>query len=115
MEKTSNLILKMEGIDKDFSGVQVLFGVDFELEKGEVHALIGQNGAGKSVLMKICNGVFPRSGGTITCDGEEVWFANPKDASKAGIGMIYQEFSLIPPMSVAKNIFLNREINSFLN
>ncbi|MFC2145676.1 sugar ABC transporter ATP-binding protein, partial [Actinomycetota bacterium] len=110
MQKTKDPILKMEGINKDFSGVQVLFDVDFELEKGEVHAIIGQNGAGKSVLMKILNGVFPRSSGTITLDGKEVRFANPQDASNEGIGMIYQEFSLIPPMSVARNIFLNREL-----
>lgn len=111
MEKTNNLILKMTGINKDFIGVQVLFDVDFELEKGEVHAIIGQNGAGKSVLMKILNGVFPRSSGIIKLDGREVHFANPQEASLAGIGMIYQEFSLIPFMSVAKNIFLNREVS----
>jgi len=110
MENTNDAILKMSGINKDFSGVQVLFDVDFELKRGEVHAIIGQNGAGKSVLMKILNGVFPRSGGTIEVDGKEVNFSNPQDASNAGIGMIYQEFSLIPTMSVARNIFLNREI-----
>jgi len=110
MENTNQAILEMSKINKDFSGVQVLFDVDFELKKGEVHAIIGQNGAGKSVLMKILNGVFPRSSGKITVDGTDVRFSNPQDASNAGIGMIYQEFSLIPTMSVARNIFLNREI-----
>lgn len=110
MENTNDAILKMSRINKDFSGVQVLFNVDFELKRGEVHAIIGQNGAGKSVLMKILNGVFPRSSGTIEIDGKEVQFSNPQEASNAGIGMIYQEFSLIPTMSVARNIFLNREL-----
>jgi ribose transport system ATP-binding protein len=99
----------MININKDFSGVQVLYDVCFNLRKGEVHAIIGQNGAGKSVLMKILNGVYQKSSGKIMVEGNEVNFVNPHEAMRNGIGMIYQEFSLIPTMSVARNIFLNRE------
>jgi ribose transport system ATP-binding protein len=109
MSANNDSILQMVDISKDFSGVVVLQDVNFELKRGEVHAIVGQNGAGKSVLMKILNGVYTRSGGKIILDGQEVRFSNPHDARMAGIGMIYQEFSLIPTMSVARNIFLNRE------
>jgi ribose transport system ATP-binding protein len=109
MNENSDIILQMTGINKDFSGVQVLQDINFELKKGEVHAIVGQNGAGKSVLMKILNGVYIRSSGKILLDGKEVHFTNPQDARKKGIGMIYQEFSLIPTMNIARNIFLNRE------
>ena len=109
MNPNNDLILQMIDVTKDFSGVVVLRDVNFELKRGEVHAIVGQNGAGKSVLMKILNGVYTRSSGKIILDGEDVHFANPHDACMKGIGMIYQEFSLIPTMSVAKNIFLNRE------
>jgi len=109
MNANNDLILQMIEIKKDFSGVVVLQDINFELKRGEVHAIVGQNGAGKSVLMKILNGVYARSSGKIILDGEDVHFANPHDARVKGVGMIYQEFSLIPTMSVAKNIFLNRE------
>jgi len=109
MDQKNNLILQLIDVSKDFNGVVVLRDIDFELERGEVHAIVGQNGAGKSVMMKIVNGVYTRSSGKIFVDGEEVHFANPQDARKKGIGMIYQEFSLIPTMNVARNIFLNRE------
>lgn len=109
MNQNNDLILQLIDINKDFSGVKVLEDINFELKRGEVHAIVGQNGAGKSVLMKIVNGVYVRSSGKIILDGQEVHFANPQDARKKGIGMIYQEFSLIPTMNVARNIFLNRE------
>ena len=109
MSENNDIILQMTGIDKDFSGVQVLQDINFELKKGEVHAIVGQNGAGKSVLMKILNGVYIRSRGKIILDGQEVNFSNPQDSRKKGIGMIYQEFSLVPSMNIARNIFLNRE------
>ena len=110
---TDNLILQMVNIGKNFSGVDVLHGVDFDLRAGEVHAIIGQNGAGKSVLMKILDGVYTKSSGQIIIDGREVTYSSPKEARKLGIGMIFQEFSLIPGLSVAKNIFLNREIKKW--
>lgn len=109
MKGNNDNILEMININKDFSGVKVLYDVDFTLKRGEVHAIVGQNGAGKSVLMKILSGVHTRSSGKIIIDGEEVSYASPKEARAKGIGMIFQEFSLIPPMSIAKNIFLNRE------
>ena len=110
---TDNLILQMVNIGKNFSGVDVLHGVDFDLRAGEVHAIIGQNGAGKSVLMKILDGVYTKSSGQIIIDGREVTYSSPKEARKLGIGMIFQEFSLIPGLSIAKNIFLNREIKKW--
>ncbi len=109
MSENNEIILQMSDICKDFSGVKVLQSINFDLKKGEVHAIVGQNGAGKSVLMKIINGVYTRSSGKILVEGVDVHFANPQDARKKGIGMIYQEFSLIPTMSIARNIFLNRE------
>jgi ribose transport system ATP-binding protein len=109
MNQNNDLILEMIGINKDFSGVVVLEDINFELKRGEVHAIVGQNGAGKSVLMKILNGVYIRSSGKILVDGEDVHFANAQDARKKGIGMVYQEFSLIPAMNVARNMFLNKE------
>ena len=113
MSKKNDLILQMIDINKNFSGVQVLYDVNFDLKKGEVHAIIGQNGAGKSVLMKILNGVYQKSSGTIIIEGKEANFLNPHAAMRNGIGMIYQEFSLIPTMSVDRNIFLNREPKKF--
>jgi len=109
MKVNDDNILEMININKDFSGVKVLYDVNFTLKRGEVHAIVGQNGAGKSVLMKILSGVHIRSSGKIIIDGEEVNYSSPKEARVKGIGMIFQEFSLIPPMSIAKNIFLNRE------
>jgi ribose transport system ATP-binding protein len=108
-----NFVLQMVNIRKNFSGVDVLHGIDFDLRPGEVHAIIGQNGAGKSVLMKILDGVYTKSSGQIIIDGREVIYSSPKEARNLGIGMIFQEFSLIPALSVAKNIFLNTEIKKW--
>jgi ribose transport system ATP-binding protein len=102
-------ILKMDNIDKSFNGVKVLDNVSFHLKKGQVHALVGGNGAGKSTLMKILTGVYMRDGGVVEVDGEKVNFDGYRDASDAGIRMIYQELSIIPTLSVAENIFLNQE------
>jgi ribose transport system ATP-binding protein len=110
---TDNLILQMVNIRKSFSGVDVLHGVDFDLKAGEVHAIIGQNGAGKSVLMKILDGIYTKSSGQIIINGREVNYSTPREAGKLGIGMIFQEFSLIPSLSIAKNIFLNKEIKKW--
>ncbi|PZE19875.1 sugar ABC transporter ATP-binding protein [Paenibacillus xerothermodurans] len=102
-------ILQMSEISKSFNGIKVLNNVDFELRKGEVHALMGGNGAGKSTLMKILTGVYQKDGGRITINGNEVQIHTTNDAEKHGVSMIFQEFSLVPTLTVAQNIFINRE------
>ena len=101
--------VQMRGISKAFDGVVVLDGVDFEVAPGEVHALAGGNGAGKSTLMKILQGVYTKDAGSISIDGREVAFSSIHDAKAAGIGMVFQEFSLVPSLTVAQNIFLTTE------
>jgi len=101
--------VRMTGISKSFSGIRVLHGVDFELRYGEVHALVGGNGAGKSTLMKILQGVYTPDEGQIAIDGTPIEIRSPHDARALGIGMIFQEFSLIPTLTVAQNIFLGHE------
>jgi len=102
-------LLQMRGITKDFSGGRVLFGVDFTLRAGEVHALVGQNGAGKSTLMKILAGVYPDYGGVVNLGGESIDLRDPRDALTHGVAVIYQEFALVPEMTVAENIALGQE------
>jgi ribose transport system ATP-binding protein len=99
----------MEGIRKLFSGVVALDGVDFRLERGEVHALVGENGAGKSTLIKIMTGAYRRDGGRVTLEGREVNFRSPEDAQEAGVVAVYQEVNLLTYRTVAENIFLGRE------
>jgi ribose transport system ATP-binding protein len=99
----------MRAISKSFSGVRVLDGVDFELRQGEIHALVGGNGAGKSTLMKILVGVYTLDEGTFEVGGRQVQFHSPHDARDAGMGMVFQEFSLVPTLTVAQNVFLTRE------
>lgn len=102
-------ILKMEGISKKFGETTVLKNVDFHLQKGEVHALVGGNGAGKSTLMKIMTGVYTKDSGEIYIEDQLMNFKNRDDASKNGIEMIFQELSLVQSMTVAENIFLGNE------
>ncbi|MDF9841733.1 MULTISPECIES: sugar ABC transporter ATP-binding protein [unclassified Paenibacillus] len=102
-------ILEMNGINKAFNGIPVLRDVEFSLEKGEVHALMGGNGAGKSTLMKILTGVYSADQGEIYIDGAEVSINSFEDAQKNKISMIFQEFSLIPTLTVSQNIYLGRE------
>ena len=102
-------LLQMRGIKKSFVGVQVLHGVDLDLRAGEVHAVVGENGAGKSTLMKILAGVHQPDEGTITIDGAEQKFTSPHAAQAAGVGIIYQEFNLLPDRTVAENVFVGRE------
>lgn len=102
-------LLKMEAIEKSFSGTPVLKKVDFEVGPGEVHALMGENGAGKSTLIKILTGFFPKDGGKIYMDGRQVEINSRNDATKYGISAIYQELSLIPTLSVMQNIMLGKE------
>lgn len=102
-------ILKMEGITKEFPGVKALDDVQFYLRKGEIHALIGENGAGKSTLMKVLTGIHAPDSGTISFKGKPFQAKNPKHALENGISMIYQEFNLLPHLTVAENIFVARE------
>ena len=97
------------GSAKKFPGVQALDNVDFEVAPGEVHALLGENGAGKSTLIKILAGAQHPDTGTIGFGGEDIVFTSPYHAQQAGIVTIYQEFTLVPNMSVAENVFIGRE------
>jgi ABC-type sugar transport system ATPase subunit len=102
-------LLEMRDITKSFVGVEVLHGVDIDLNAGEVHAVVGENGAGKSTLMKVLAGVHSPDRGTMRIDGQEVSFAHPHAAQAAGVGIIYQEFNLLPERTVAENVFVGRE------
>jgi len=102
-------ILALRGVIKRFGGATALDGVDFELLPGEVHGLVGENGAGKSTLMKILSGVHSPDEGEILLRGEVVSFASPADAKARGIGMIYQELSCMPALTVAENVFLGNQ------
>jgi ribose transport system ATP-binding protein len=99
----------MTGIEKSFPGVRALDGVSLDVRAGEVHALVGENGAGKSTLMKILAGASIADGGMIAVDGAPVTMSGPKDAERLGIGMIYQEFNLVPDLGVIENIVLGIE------
>ena len=101
--------VETRGISKSFGAVTVLTDVDFDVRRGEVHALAGGNGAGKSTLMKIIQGVYRPSAGEILINGARVDITSIQDAKAAGIGMVFQEFSLVPSLTVAQNIFLGVE------
>ena len=103
------VILTMKNIDKSFPGVHALDHVDFELKRGEVHALMGENGAGKSTLMKVLTGIYTKDSGTITYEGREVEFHNTHDAQAAGIVIVHQELNMVGDLTVAQNIFIGRE------
>jgi ribose transport system ATP-binding protein len=105
---SSSLILQAEAIDKSYPGVHALDHVDFDLYEGEVHALLGENGAGKSTFMKIISGSLRKDSGRISLRGQEVEIVSPMHARELGIGMVYQELSVIPGLSVVENIFLGR-------
>jgi len=102
-------ILALRGIRKAYPGVVALDGVDLALHAGEVHVLLGENGAGKSTLMKIISGAVAGDAGEIFLDGAPVEIRGPRHAQALGIGIIYQEFTLIPHLTVGENIFLGRE------
>src|SRR5213596_555328 len=108
MTDTPNVV-SMRGIVKQFPGVLANDHVDFELRRGEVHALLGENGAGKSTLMNILYGLYHPDEGQILVKGEPVRFHSPKDAINRGIGMVHQHFMLIPVMTVTENIVLANE------
>ena len=102
-------LLEMRNIDKSFPGVRALHGVDLTLYEGEVLALLGENGAGKSTLIKMLGGAHRQDGGTIHVAGRATSLDNPMAAIASGIGIIYQEFNLIPQLTAWENIFLGRE------
>jgi ribose transport system ATP-binding protein len=105
---SSSLILRTEAIDKSYPGVHALDHLDFDLYEGEIHALLGENGAGKSTLMKILSGSLQKDSGRIFLRDREVEIASPMHARELGIGMVYQELSVIPSLNVTENIFLGR-------
>jgi ribose transport system ATP-binding protein len=105
-------MLRLEGVSKSFPGVKALSGIDLSIRKGEVHALLGENGAGKSTLMKILGGIYQADEGRIFIEGSEQKFAGYNDAIAAGIGIIFQEFSLVPYLNAVENIFLGRYVRN---
>lgn len=108
------LILCLQNISKAFGGVQALKGAGLNVYEGEVMALLGENGAGKSTMMKILTGVYQRDSGTIVFDGREIAFQNARQAQEGGIAIIHQELNLVPKMRVFENVFLGRELKKGL-
>ena len=102
------VLLKLEGISKLFPGTRALNNISLTVKHAEIHAVIGENGAGKSTIMNIIAGVFPPTEGSIEFAGHPVKFENPLDAQKAGIGIVYQEINLCPDISVEENIYMGR-------
>ena len=109
----TDTLLSMQGIDKGFPGVQALQGVDFSLQRGEIHGLVGENGAGKSTLIKILTGVERADAGTITFAGQEVTVRSPQHGQALGISSVYQEINLCPNLSVGENILIGRAPRRF--
>lgn len=107
--RPGDVLLKMTDIIKRFPGVVALQNAQFDIRAGEVHALLGENGAGKSTLMKVLTGIYQADEGTIEYLGKKVAFKSPKEAMDNQISMIYQEFNLLPHLSVMENIFIARE------
>ena len=102
-------MIEMSGISKAFSGNVVLNNVSFELKPGEIHALMGENGAGKSTMMKILTGIHKRDEGVIKVDGKEVHCSSPQEAENLGIAVIHQELNILPDLTVTENLFLGKE------
>jgi len=105
----SEIILSMRDVHKHFMGVHALKGVDFELRNGEIHALVGENGAGKSTLMKVLTGIYERDSGEILLEGQLFHPHDPKQALRAGVGIIHQELNMMEHLTVAQNLFIGRE------
>ena len=102
-------LLELTDVSKSFGGVQALRNVDFTLNAGQIHGLAGENGAGKSTMMKIIAGVHGADSGTMRIDGKEVRFRSSRDARGAGVGMVHQELSVAPELSVAENVLLGTQ------
>lgn len=113
------ILLDAQKVSKAYSGVTVLDGVDLQVRRGEVHALLGENGAGKSTLMKIFTGVVHQDSGTVLYKGKPLLIDHPKRIQELGIGIVYQEFNLLPDLTVAENIYIGREpgsrVKGFIN
>lgn len=106
--------MQMKGIVKRFPGVLANDHADFDLRAGEIHALLGENGAGKSTLMNVLAGLYRQDAGTIRVNGRLVTFMSPRDAIKAGIGMVHQHFMLVPSQTVTENVLLGLDDPAFL-
>ena len=114
----SDTLVKLSGIGISFSGVQILEDINFELKKGEIHCLIGENGSGKSTIVKIIAGVYKPDCGTVELAGKTYTTVNSVAAMEAGIQIIWQDFSLFPNLTVYENIALNDDLynkRSFVN
>ena len=110
-EAFDDIVLKISNVSKSFGAIQALRGVDFELRRGEIHAIAGENGAGKSTLMNIIDGILQPDSGEVSLNGESVQITSPARAQELGIGFVHQEIALCPDISVAENIFM-AEISS---
>jgi simple sugar transport system ATP-binding protein len=108
-------ILSVRNISKIFPGVRALQNVDFTLGKGEIHALIGENGAGKSTFIKVLTGVYSKDAGQISLAGEVVTIRSPQEAQHVGISTVYQEITLCPNLTVAENIYIGRGRRSMVS
>ena len=105
----NEILLSVEDISLSFGGVKALNGVSFDIRPGEVHCLLGDNGAGKSTFIKTMSGVHKATTGKIMFEGTEMSFASPRDAMEAGIATVYQDLAMIPLMSVTRNFWMGRE------
>ena len=106
----SKPVVSVRNLTKKFGNFTALNGVSLDVQAGEVHALLGDNGAGKSTLIKILSGVYPPTGGEVLVEGQRVNFSSPRDASRVGIGTVYQDLALNALTSVTRNFFLGREM-----
>jgi ABC-type sugar transport system ATPase subunit len=111
-KSAEDILLIMEDVSKSFPGVRALRDVDLDVHAGEVVGLVGENGAGKSTLMKILSGVYTADSGRLLLNGHEVTIESPHEAQELGITIIYQEFNLMPNLTVAENVFIGREPNT---
>src|SRR5437879_10471248 len=109
MPVASAPIVEVRGVSKSFPGVRALTDVSLSIHAGEVHVVLGQNGAGKSTLIKTLYGAYHPDAGEFLFEGRPVRLASPADARALGIAVMFQEFSLVPYLDVAQNIFLGRE------
>jgi ABC-type sugar transport system ATPase subunit len=102
-------VIRLTAVSKRYGGTFAVQGVDFDVRPGEIHALLGENGAGKSTMVKIISGAITQDAGTLEVEGAERRFAAPRDSTEAGVAMVYQEGSLVESMTVAQNLFLGDE------